>query len=46
MTMRTWRGFVSITGLIPRLRQEARKVEVILPKDFSSETLMGKEPLT
>ena len=44
MTMRTRQGLVSITGLSPRLRQEARKAEVIFPKDFSPETLTGKKP--
>jgi len=43
MTMRTRQGLVSITGLSPRLRQEARKTEVIFSKDFSPETLMGKK---
>ena len=44
MTMRTRQGLVSITGLSPRLRQEARKAEVIFTKDFSPETLTGKKP--
>lgn len=46
MTLRTRQGFVSITGPWPRPKREAKKVEIILPKDFSEETLMGKKPQT